>query len=175
MSIRYGLLALLDAGPAYGAQLRAAFESRTGSAWPLNIGQVYTTLARLERDGLVEPAPGGDPKQRPYALTPAGRRELTDWYARPVDRAKTARDELAIKLAMALTAPGTDTAALIRAQRRHTTRAVRHYTRLRTRALAAPPESPTELAWLLVLERLIADAEAETRWLDRCEAVLGEG
>ena len=56
MSIRQGLLALLEQGPMYGYQLRAEFESRTGATWPLNVGQVYTTLARLERDGLVEPA-----------------------------------------------------------------------------------------------------------------------
>lgn len=53
MSIRHGLLALLDRGPRYGYQLRTEFESRTGATWPLNVGQVYTTLARLERDGLV--------------------------------------------------------------------------------------------------------------------------
>ncbi|NEE29007.1 PadR family transcriptional regulator, partial [Streptomyces sp. SID7982] len=53
MSIRHGLLALLERGPRYGSQLRTEFESRTGSTWPLNVGQVYTTLSRLERDGLV--------------------------------------------------------------------------------------------------------------------------
>ncbi|MGP3969671.1 PadR family transcriptional regulator [Streptomyces sp. 6N223] len=172
MSIRYGLLALLDAGPRYGSQLHAAFESRTGTAWPLNIGQVYTTLGRLERDGLIAPAPGGDPKQRPYALTDAGRRELAAWFARPVDRTRPARDELAIKLAMAVATPGVDAAAVIREQRRHTTRALRHHTRLRARALAAPPESADETAWLLVLERLVADAEAELRWLDHCASRL---
>jgi DNA-binding PadR family transcriptional regulator len=56
MSIRHGLLALLEEGPRYGYQLKSEFESRTGSTWPLNVGQVYTTLGRLERDGLVSPA-----------------------------------------------------------------------------------------------------------------------
>ncbi|MDH4147522.1 MAG: PadR family transcriptional regulator, partial [Acidimicrobiia bacterium] len=55
MSIRHGLLALLSEGPKYGAQLRTEFEERTGATWPLNVGQVYTTLSRLERDGLVVP------------------------------------------------------------------------------------------------------------------------
>ena len=56
MSIRYGLLALLERGPTYGYQLRTDFDSVTGDAWPLNIGQVYSTLSRLERDSLVTPA-----------------------------------------------------------------------------------------------------------------------
>ena len=60
MSIRHGLLALLAQEPMYGAQLRSEFESRTGGTWPLNVGQVYTTLSRLERDGLVEAAGGAD-------------------------------------------------------------------------------------------------------------------
>ena len=54
MSVKQALLALLEEGPMYGYQLRAEFEQRTGATWPLNVGQVYTTLARLERDGLVE-------------------------------------------------------------------------------------------------------------------------
>jgi DNA-binding PadR family transcriptional regulator len=153
--------------------MRAEFESRTGATWPLNIGQVYTTLARLERDGLIEPAPaaaGGDAKQRPYALTDDGRRELAAWFTRPVDRTRPARDELAIKLAMAVATPGIDATAVIRAQRDHTREAMRDYARLKARAQATPPASADDVAWLLVLERLILDAEAETRWLQHCES-----
>ena len=54
MSVRHALLALLSEGPKYGLQLRQEFEAKTGEVWPLNVGQVYTTLQRLERDGLVE-------------------------------------------------------------------------------------------------------------------------
>ncbi|MGP4109529.1 PadR family transcriptional regulator [Streptomyces sp. 4N509B] len=175
MSIRFGLLALLNDGPRHGSRLRAEFEARTGATWPLNVGQVYTTLGRLERDGLIEPAGGGDdPRQRLYAITEAGRRTLTAWFAAPVDRGQPARDELAIKLAMALGTPGVDTGALIAAQREHTRRALREYARMRARAGAAPPESADDVAWLLVLERLIAAAEAESRWLERCEELLGD-
>ena len=53
MSVRQSLLAILDQGPCYGYQLRAEFDRRTGSTWPLNVGQIYNTLDRLERDGLV--------------------------------------------------------------------------------------------------------------------------
>ena len=108
MSIKHGLLALLERGPMYGYQLRAAFEESTGGTWPLNIGQVYTTLSRLERDGLVHPLPANDAGQRPYEITAAGRKDLAAWFATPISRTDRPRDELAIKLALALTTPGVD-------------------------------------------------------------------
>ncbi|MFD5316456.1 PadR family transcriptional regulator [Streptomyces sp. NPDC127098] len=172
MSIRYGLLALLESGPRYGSQLRTDFESRTGATWPLNIGQVYTTLQRLERDGLITPEGGGDAKQQLYAITESGRRELAEWFSRPVDRTQPARDELAIKLAMAVGTPGVDVAEIIQAQRLHTLQAMQGYTRLKARALAAGPDTSDEMAWLLVLDQLIFFAEAENRWLDHCESRL---
>jgi len=172
MSIRHGLLALLERGPRYGARLRSEFESRTGSTWPLNIGQVYTTLGRLERDGLVVQQ-GADQAGHPlYALTEAGRAELRAWFGRPVERTSPPRDELAIKLAMAVGAPGVDVRAVVEVQRRHLAEAMRTYTRLRAGALARVPEHRDEVAGLLVVERLIFRAEAEIRWLDHCEARL---
>jgi DNA-binding PadR family transcriptional regulator len=172
MSIRYGLLALLESEPRYGSQLRTAFEARTGATWPLNIGQVYTTLGRLERDGLIVPEGGGDAKQQLYAITDAGRAELADWFARPVDRTQPSRDELAIKLAMAVGTPGVSIPEVIQGQRRHTLKAMQDYTRLKARALANGGDSRDDVAWLLVLEQLIFAAEAESRWLDHCEARL---
>ena len=80
MSIRHALLALLSEGPKYGLQLRQEFEARTGEVWPLNVGQVYTTLQRLERDELVESdVDDDDGPQKAYRITKAGRRELLDW------------------------------------------------------------------------------------------------
>ncbi|MFG2876058.1 PadR family transcriptional regulator [Streptomyces sp. NPDC048337] len=176
MSIRHGLLALLERGPRYGSQLRTEFESRTGSTWPLNVGQVYTTLARLERDGLV--APGGEDSagHTLYAITDTGRTELREWYERPVDRANPPRDELSIKLAMAVGAPGVDIRGIIQAQRHSTIKAMQDYTRLKATALAAIESGQSrerdDVAWLLVLEQLIFQTEAEARWLDHCEARL---
>src|ERR1700761_5255868 len=66
MSVRHALLALLSEGPKYGLQLRHEFETRTGEVWPLNVGQVYTTLQRLERDGLVEAEGDGDGPQKRF-------------------------------------------------------------------------------------------------------------
>ncbi|MFC8199155.1 PadR family transcriptional regulator [Streptomyces sp. NPDC060006] len=172
MSIRHGLLALLERGPRYGARLRTEFESRTGSTWPLNIGQVYTTLARLERDGLVVQQGADEAGHALYALTDEGRAELRSWFTRPVERTNLPRDELAIKLAMAVGAPGADVRAIVEAQRRHLSEAMHAHTRLRARALAEAPAHRDEVARLLVLEHLIFRAEAEIRWLDHCEARL---
>jgi DNA-binding PadR family transcriptional regulator len=172
MSIRHGLLALLHRGPRYGYQLRTEFESRTGATWPLNVGQVYTTLARLERDGLVVPAGEDEGGHAVYAITDEGRRELREWFARPVDRKNPPRDELAIKLAMAVGSPGVDIRAVIQAQRLHTIKAMQDYTRLKAQAVEAGLTTRDEVAWLLVLEQLIFSAEAEARWLDHCEVRL---
>jgi DNA-binding PadR family transcriptional regulator len=169
MSVRQGLLALLEQGPMYGYQLRAEFEARTGATWPLNVGQVYTTLSRLERDGLVEAA-GADPEGHVYyRVTERGRAEVAAWFATPVSRTSPPRDELAIKLAMAVTVPGVDVRAVVQAQRSATIRAMQDYTRLKARA---GTEDPHELAWLLVLDSLVFAAEAEIRWLDHCESRL---
>ena len=171
MSVRHGVLALLAERPRYGYELRTAFEARTGSTWPLNVGQVYTTLARLERDGLViaqEPAEGADGEsgQQYYAVTGAGREEVRQWFATPVRRENRPRDELAIKLALAVGSAVADVRTVVQAQRTDTLRALQDYTRLKVRA------GEDDLAWLLVLDAMVFQAEAEVRWLDHCEARL---
>ena len=172
MSIRHGLLALLAQEPMYGAQLRSEFESRTGGTWPLNVGQVYTTLTRLDRDGLVEAAGGADAEGRiAYCLTKQGQAEVKRWWAAAVDRGETPRDELVIKLALAVTMPGVDVRRLVQTQWTATLRHLQALTRLK----GATPEvagGRNELSWLLVLDNLVFAAEAEVRWLDHVETRL---
>ena len=180
MSIRQAMLAILERGPMYGYQLRAEFEQRTGETWPLNIGQVYTTLTRLERDGLVEVVElgGADTHQSgterhvSYRATEAGRSEVSEWFATPVPRSQPPRDELAIKLAIAVTLPGVEVGTIIQRQRSATMASLQDYTRLKRTGRAATPTEPADLAWSLVLDALVFDAEAEVRWLDHCEARL---
>jgi DNA-binding PadR family transcriptional regulator len=169
VSVRNALLALLEQGPRYGYQLRAEFEDRTGGTWPLNVGQVYTTLNRLERDGLVEGRGEDGDGHVVYAVTAAGRAEVTAWFGSPVPRTQPPREELAIKLALAVTVPGVDVGAVIQQQRGATMTALQDYTRLKRRATG---DEPGELAWGLVLDSLVFTAEAEIRWLDHCEARL---
>ena len=172
MSIRRGLLALLAQEPMYGAQLRSEFESRTGGTWPLNVGQVYTTLSRLERDGLVEGAGAADAEGRiAYRLTDLGRVEVRRWWDAPVERDDTPRDELVIKLALAVTVPGVDVRRIVQTQRTATVRHLQDLTKLK-RATSQEAGGPNELAWLLVLDNLVFSTEAEVRWLDHIETRL---
>lgn len=164
MSIRYGLLALLTRGPRHGYQLRVEFEASTGATSPLNIGQVYTTLSRMERDGLVAPGEQDDQGRVVYTVTDEGRSELSRWFGTPVVQADRPRDELVIKLAMAVTSPGVDVGQVVQTQRTATMRTLQELTRAK-RAGAGTAQR-------LVLDFMIFQAEAEQRWLDHCEAVI---
>ena len=167
MSIRHGLLALLERGPRHGYQLRAEFDTATGATWPPNVGQVYSTLDRLERDGLVEQDGSPDPDGRiAYRITDAGRSEVRSWFGSPVSAKAAPRDELAIKLALAVTTPGVDVVSVVQTQRTATMTSLQELTRLKVRAGA----DAGDLAWSLVLDSLVFRAEAEIRWLDHCEA-----
>jgi DNA-binding PadR family transcriptional regulator len=170
VSIRYGLLALLGKDPMYGYQLRAEFEAATGATWPLNIGQVYTTLQRLERDGLVVSTveadgsgPGDD--RRRYQLTETGRKDLDVWFTSPAPHQASARSELVIKVIMASTLPWVDARAVIDAQRASCMQQLQ----AQTRAKAAAGE---DLTAVLVIDSVIFNTEAEIRWLDHCDARL---
>lgn len=113
MTVRQSLLAILDRGDCYGSQLRAEYLRRTGVA--VNVGQVYTTLERLQRDGLVEHRGADDDGRVLWGTTAAGRSEARAWLrtATIVER----RDEVVLRIALALTLPGADVAGIIGAQR----------------------------------------------------------
>jgi len=172
MSVRQSLLAILDQGPCYGYQLRAEFDRRTGSTWPLNVGQIYNTLDRLERDGLVTKGDTDDQGHVYWQITDAGSAEVGAWLASPVERAAGTRDELAVKLAVAATLPGVDVAAVIRAQR---AASLAHLRALGAASSAGgEPDGPQELARSLVVDSMIFAAEAELRWLDHAETRLAQ-
>lgn len=168
MSVKHGLLALLSESPMYGAQLRSQFEERTGETWPLNIGQVYTTLTRLERDGLVSSTRNGDDdKKVEYALTDRGRAEVDGWWQNASPTTPDPRDELTIKLALAVTLPGLNVRDIVQRQR---TAAIGQLQALTKEKRAGS----ADLAAELVLERRIFDAESLVRWLDHVESRLAE-
>ncbi len=162
MAVREGLLALLRDGPSHGYQLKTAFEAATGGAWPLNVGQVYTTLDRLQRDGFVtsDEVDG----QKRYAITPAGREELGAWWSTMPGDAPPPRDELLLKVLMAIE-EGPDHALDV---------VTRHRTALtqllQARRRSTRPGASNDLAEALVAEALVTRAEADLRWLDQCEA-----
>lgn len=170
MSIPHAILAMLSSAPRRASQVRADFESCTGGTWPLNMGQVATTLDRLVRDGLVAAQGDGAEAPQTYAITAAGHQALHSWWASPVQRDVPSRDELTIKLAMAVAVPAVDIATVVQRQRTETQRALQTLTRLKRGEQLKGDAS--ELAWSLVLEKLIFAAEAELRWMEHVEERL---
>jgi DNA-binding PadR family transcriptional regulator len=170
MSVRHALLALLSEGPKYGLQLREEFEARTGEVWPLNVGQVYTTLQRLERDGLVTSDDGGpEGPQKGFRITDAGRRELASWLRTPPDLASPPRDELVMKILVALRVPGTDMAEVIQVHRRHLVELMQRWTRIKETEVFG---SGFDLSLALVVDAELFRLDSVIRWLDSADGRL---
>jgi DNA-binding PadR family transcriptional regulator len=148
VTVPYALLALLSEGPKYGLRLQSEFESRTGRVWPLNVGQVYTTLQRLERDGLVETDDDDAERSRKrYRITAAG-------------------DELVIKVLVALEVRGTDVHEVLQAHRRHVIEVMQRYTQVKAAA------GENDVAVALVADAELFRLEAIVRWLDAADVRL---
>ncbi len=164
MSVRHALLALLTEGPKYGLQLRQEFEARTGEVWPLNVGQVYTTLQRLERDGLVESDDAiDDGPQKAFRVTPAGEHELARWLRTPPDLSSPPRDELVIKVLVAMRAPGVDVHEVIQVHRRHLVELMQQWTRLKEYAAAQ------DVSFALAVDAELFRLDSVIRWLDAAD------
>jgi DNA-binding PadR family transcriptional regulator len=170
MSVRHALLALLSDGPKYGLQLREEFEANTGQVWPLNVGQVYTTLQRLERDGLVaaltdteelEPGP-----QKAYRITEAGTAELAHWLRVPPDLSTPPRDDLVMKVLIAVRVPDTDVSEVIQAHRRYLIQLMQEWTKLKE------DDNGNDVAFSLVVDSELFRLDSVVRWLDAAEGRL---
>jgi DNA-binding PadR family transcriptional regulator len=167
MSIRHALLALLSEGPKYGLQLREEFEAGTGEVWPLNVGQVYTTLQRLERDGLVESDSNEDDgPQKGFRITPSGELELAAWLRTPPDLAAPPRDELVMKVLVAIRVPGTNVHEVIQVHRRYLVELMQQWTRIKE------DEAEHDLSLALVVDAELFRLDAVIRWLDAADGRL---
>jgi DNA-binding PadR family transcriptional regulator len=167
VSVPYALLALLSEGPKYGLQLREEFEARTGEVWPLNAGQVYTTLQRLERDGLVESeSDGEDGPRKGFRITPDGAEALAGWLRTPPDLASPPRDELVMKVLVAARVPGTDVHEVVQAHRRYLVQLMQQWTRIKE------DEAAFDLGLALVVDAELFRLDAVIRWLDAADARL---
>jgi DNA-binding PadR family transcriptional regulator len=165
MSVRHAMLALLSEGPKYGLQLREEFEARTGEVWPLHVGQVYTTLQRLERDKLVESDATSDQgPQKGYRITPEGEQELARWLRTPPDLSSPPRDELVMKVLVALDVPSADVHAVIQAHRRYLVELMQQWTRIRE------DDARSDLNTLLAVDAELFRLDSVVRWLDAAEA-----
>jgi DNA-binding PadR family transcriptional regulator len=164
MSVRHALLALLTEGPKYGLQLRLEFEERTGDVWPLNVGQVYTTLQRLERDGFVASEDDGDEgPQKAFRITSAGEDELSRWLRTPPDLSSPPRDELVIKVLVAIRAPGVDVHEVIQVHRRHLVELMQQWTRLKEYSAAE------DVSFALAVDAELFRLDSVIRWLDSAD------
>ena len=166
MSVSHALLALLSEGPKFGLQLREEFESKTGEVWPLNVGQVYKTLGRLERDGLTESDGNGDGPQKRFRITAAGEAELAAWLRTPPDLTTPPRDELVMKVLVAAAVPGVNVYEVIQAHRQYLVALMQQWTRLKD------GEARTDLGLALAVDAELFRLDAVTRWLDAAEARL---
>jgi DNA-binding PadR family transcriptional regulator len=167
MSVRHALLALLTEGPKYGLQLRHEFEDRTGEVWPLNVGQVYTTLQRLERDGLIQSEGEGETgPQKSFSLTADGSAELDVWLRTPPDLSSPPRDELVIKVLVASRVPGVDVHDVIQTHRRHVVELMQEWTRVKRDA------GQDELSVALAVDAELFRLDSVIRWLDAADARL---
>jgi DNA-binding PadR family transcriptional regulator len=158
--LRFVLLALLIGHPRHGYDLKMAFEGLFAGAWPLNIGQVYTTLSRLERDGLVTCEVVEQdllPDRKVFTITDAGRELLASWLREPVSGPVQIKDEILVKLAVHLELR-TDSGDLRSAQHAESLQLLGELTRLRLQAGLSPATDA-------ILEGAILKVEAELRWL----------
>ena len=164
MSVRHALLALLAEGPKYGLQLREEFEARTGEVWPLNVGQVYTTLQRLERDGLAESDDAAqDGPQKTFRITADGEAELAGWLRTPPDMSAPPRDELVMKVLVAMRVPGTNVHDVIQVHRRYLVELMQQWTRIKE------AEAESDLSLALVVDAELFRLDAVIRWLDAAD------
>ena len=169
MSVKHALLALLSEGPKYGLQLRQEFEASTGEVWPLNVGQVYTTLQRLERDGLIESdddTDAGDGPQKGFRITAPGKEELDQWLHTPPDLSQPPRDELVIKVLIALRVPGVDVSEVIQSHRRYLVELMQQWTRLKE------DEAKFDVSFALVVDAELFRLDSVVRWLDAADGRL---
>lgn len=167
--MRLPLLALLARGPAHGYELKQGLEQLLGSAYPQpNVGQIYVTLGRLEKQGLIE---GEDieqssrPNKKVYRLTATGQDELRAWFDRPEDEPRV-RDDFFMKLALAPRTGVADQIALINKQRRQYLNSMRDLSKL-----AAAEDRDNRIAHLLI-EGAMLHLQADLDWLERCQEEL---
>jgi DNA-binding PadR family transcriptional regulator len=166
--MRLPLLALLAKEPAHGYELKGQLERILGDAYPSpNIGQIYLTLQRLEKAGLVcgqDVVQAGRPNKRTYEITPAGREAVDAWLAEPSDGPRV-RDDFFMKLALGPLAGATDRLELINRQRRF------YLAQMRALSRGDVAGDGNRIAGLLV-EGAMLHVQADLDWLERCQAEL---
>jgi DNA-binding PadR family transcriptional regulator len=171
MSLKFGILGLLAEQPLHAYAVKTRFQDLLGGSWEVNIGQVYTTLQRLERDGLVEPAgPPGDRGRVPYRLTGVGRKALQTWLAEPEAEPQQLREEIYLKLLLAVRVANGDLPALLARQRRVYLQRLKDLAGLEDRARS---DGRDDL--VLLYRGALLHTEADLKWVDACAEAVESG
>ncbi|MGW3967670.1 PadR family transcriptional regulator [Amycolatopsis sp. NPDC005003] len=165
MSIGLTLLGLLETGPRHGYDLKRAYDDRFGHDRRVHYGQVYSTLARLLKQGLVE-ADGvevdGGPERKRYAITEAGVADVAGWLATPEKPDAYLHNTLYTKVVLALLS-GRPAAEVLEVQRAAHLDAMRELTRRKTGG---------DLVDQLICDHALFHLEADLRWLELTAARL---
>jgi DNA-binding PadR family transcriptional regulator len=162
MSLKFGILGLLAKQPLHAYSVKGRFQELLGGSWEVNIGQVYTTLQRLERDGLVEPAePRGDRGRLPYRLTGEGRKALETWLAEPESEPQQLREAIYLKLLLAARLADGDLPALLARQRRVYLQQLKDLAVVEEKARS---QGRDDLA--LLYQGALLHTEADLKWVD---------
>ncbi|MCM6775365.1 PadR family transcriptional regulator [Nocardia sp. CDC159] len=167
MSIGHTLLGLLEPGPRHGYDLKKAYDERFGHDRPLHYGQVYSTLSRLLRNGLVDVAgveAGEGPDRKRYTITDAGVTDVEQWLATAEDPQPYLQNTLYTKIVLALLS-GRDATGVLDAQRARHLKLMRTLTRRKTKG---------DLADQLICDHALFHLEADLRWLELTAARLDE-
>jgi DNA-binding PadR family transcriptional regulator len=171
--MKYLFLALLAAEPTHGYNLLQTYESLFAAALPpLNAGQIYTTLSRLERDGLVrdhQVEQENKPAKRVYELTKQGNQVLLDWFGQPLTGPRI-KDNFYVKLLSARMTNLVDPRGLIEGQRRQYMQTLHDLN-----TLAVSPEVASNPTKLLLIQGAMLHLKADLEWLDLCEETLTQG
>ncbi len=164
MALKFGILGLLVEEPLHGYEVKTRFEQLLGGTWEVNIGQIYTTIQRLERDGLIEPlAERGDRGKQAYQLTAKGRVELTEWLDQPEDEPQQLREDIYVKLLLINRLGNGNLGALLTRQRHVYLQRLRDLANLERRARQ---EGRHDL--VLLVKGAILHTEADLKWVDVC-------
>ncbi|MEU9999022.1 PadR family transcriptional regulator [Streptomyces sp. NPDC050848] len=165
MSIGHTLLGLLESGPRHGYDLKRAFDEKFGHDRPLHYGQVYSTMSRLLKNGLVEVdgiEAGGGPERKRYAITEAGVTDVEQWIGRPEKPEPYLQSTLYTKVVLALLT-GREAAQVLDVQRAEHLRLMRELTRRK---------KDGDLADQLICDHALFHLEADLRWLELTAARL---
>jgi DNA-binding PadR family transcriptional regulator len=174
MSVKFALLGILSERERHGYDLKDAFDERVGEFWALNFGQIYSTLDRLEREGLVERRSEPQekrPDRKIYRITPKGKRELEEWLSRPVLRPRALRDEVFIKLLFHDPDDRETLLELIQKQKQVYMEHMRGLTR-RKFELSKRADRAQLFVTELLMDAALFHAEADLRWLQQTEQKL---